>query len=104
MSSSNLIRWGGGLACVVAGFLLAIGQIVNLLVGDREFGAVLGGNLVLIAHVLLIFAFMALYRAQARRSGVLGVLGMAMGIIGTALVVTIVFVTTAGAYSVQESP
>jgi hypothetical protein len=67
-------------------------------------GAVLGGNFVLIAHVLLIFAFMALYRGQARRSGVLGVLGMAMGIIGTTLVVIIVFVTTAGAYSVQESP
>jgi hypothetical protein len=104
MSSSNLVRWGGGLACVVGGFLLAIGQIVNLLIGGRQFGAVLGGNFLLIAHVLLIFALMALYSAQAGRSGVLGLLGMAMAIVGTTLVFTIVFVTTAGAYSVQAPP
>ena len=49
-------------------------------------------------HVLLIFALITLYSAQAGRSGVLGLVGTAMGVLGTTLIVTIVFVDTAGAH------
>ena len=104
MAPTQLIWRGGGLTCVVAGVLLATGQITNLLGGDPQFGTVVGGNLIHIAHLLLIFALISLYSAQARRSGVLGLLGTAMGIIGTSLIVTIVFVNTAGAYSVRVPP
>jgi hypothetical protein len=104
MAPTQLIWRGGGLTCVIAGVLLATGQITNLLGDDTQFGTVVGGNLIHIAHLLLIFALISLYSAQARRSGVLGLLGTAMGIIGTSLIVTIVFVNTAGAYSVRVPP
>jgi hypothetical protein len=104
MAPAKLIWRGGGPASVMAGILLATGQITNLFRGDPQFDTVLGGNLILIAHVLLIFAFIALYGAQAGRSGVLGLLGTAMGVLGTTLIVTIVFADTAGAHSARAPP
>ena len=96
MSSSNLIRTGGGLASAAAGLLLALGHLLDL-GGDPEYGTVLGGTLVLTAHVVLIFALVALYAAQAQQSGLLGSLGMVLGVVGTTLVSGVVLVEIAGA-------
>jgi len=63
MSPSAAIRWGGGLTSVAAGLLLLLGHIVNL-GGDREYGTVLGGTLVLSAHALLVFALVALWACR----------------------------------------
>src|ERR671911_122238 len=70
MPSSNLIRTGGGLASAAAGLLLLLGHLLDL-GGDPEYGTVLGGTLVLTAHVVLAFAIVALYAAQAEQSGLL---------------------------------
>jgi hypothetical protein len=96
MSSSNLIRTGGGLASAAAGLLLALGHLLDL-GGDLEYGTVLGGALVLTAHVVLIFALVALYAAQAQQSGLLGSLGMVLSVVGTTLVSGVVLVEIAGA-------
>ena len=96
MSSSNLIRTGGGLASAAAGLLLALGHLLDL-GGDPEYGTVLGGTLVLTAHVVLIFALVALYAAQAQQSGLLGSLGMVLGVVGTTLVSGVVLVEIASA-------
>jgi hypothetical protein len=53
MSSSNLVRLGGGLASATAGHVLNLG-------GDPEYGTVLGASLVLTVHLLLVFALVAL--------------------------------------------
>jgi hypothetical protein len=58
---------------------------------------VLGGTLVLTAHVVLIFALVALYAAQAEQSGLLGSLGMVLSVVGTTLVSGVVLVEIAGA-------
>jgi hypothetical protein len=52
---------------------------------------------VLAAHVALVFALVALYAAQAERSGLLGSLGMVRGVVGTTLVSGVVLVEIAGA-------
>jgi hypothetical protein len=96
MSSSNLVRTGGGLASVAAGILLLLGHLLDL-GGDSAYGTVLGGVLVLAAHVLLVFALVGLYAAQAERSGLLGSLGMVLGVVGTILVSGVVLVEIAGA-------
>ena len=85
MSSENLVRTGGGLASAVAGVLLLLGHLFDL-GGDPEYGTVLGGTLVLAAHVVLVFALVALYAAQAEQSGLLGSLGMVPSVVGTTLV------------------
>ena len=59
MSSSGLVRLGGGLASIVAGVLLLLGHVLNL-GGDPEYGTVLGSSSVLAAHILLVFALVAL--------------------------------------------
>ena len=96
MASSNLTRSGGGLASIAAGVLLVIGHVLNL-GGDSEYGTVLGSSLVLAAHVLLVFALVALYAAQAERSGILGALGMVLSVVGTTLASGVVLVEVAGA-------
>lgn len=68
-----------------------IGHLLNL-GGDPEYGTVLDSNSVLAAHVLLDFALVALYSAQAERSGVPGILGMVLGVTGTTLVCEVVLV------------
>lgn len=63
------MRWTGP--------LLLLGHILDL-GGDPEYGTVLGGSLVLTAHVVLVFALVALYAAQAEQRGLLGSLGMVL--------------------------
>ena len=96
MSSSNLVRAGGGLASAAAGILLLVGHLLDL-GGDPEYGTVLGSSSVLAAHVLLVFALVGLYAAQAERSGLLGSLGMVLSVVGTILVSGAVLVEIAGA-------
>ena len=55
----------------------------------------LGGSLVLTAHVVLVFALVALYAVQAKRSGALGSLGMVLSVLGTTLVSGVVLVEIA---------
>ena len=85
MSSSSLVRFGGGLASAAAGILLLLGHVLNL-GGDPEYGTVPGASSVLVAHIILVVALVALYAAQADESGLLGSLGMVLGVIGTTLV------------------
>lgn len=94
MSSESLVRTGGGLASAAAGLLLLLGHSLDL-GGDPEYGTVLGGTLVLTAHVVLVFALVALYAAQ--RGGLLGGLGMVLSVVGTTLVSGVVLVEIAGA-------
>jgi hypothetical protein len=96
MSSSNLIRSGGGLASILAGVLLVVGHVLNL-GGDPEYGTVLGSTSVLTAHVVLVFALVALYAAQAEQSGLVGSLGMVLSVLGTTLASGVILVEIAGA-------
>jgi hypothetical protein len=96
VSSSNLVRVGGGLASATAGVLLLLGHVLDL-GGDPEYGTVLGGSSVLAAHVLLVFALVALYAAQAEQSGSLGALGMVFGVVGTTLASGVILIEIAGA-------
>lgn len=96
MSSSNLVRLGGGLTSAAAGILLLVGHLLNL-GGDPEYGTVLGSLWVLTAHVLLVFAFVALYVAQAQQSGLLGTSGMVLSVVGTTLASGVILVEIAGA-------
>jgi hypothetical protein len=96
MHLSNLIWRGGGLASAAAGLLLLLGHLFDL-GGNSEYGTVLGGSLVLTAHVVLVFGLVALYAAQVEQSGLLGGLGMVLGVVGTTLVSGVVLVEIAGA-------
>ncbi len=96
VSSSNLVRVGGGLASATAGVLLLLGHVLDL-GGDPEYGTVLGGSSVLAAHVLLVFALVALYAAQAEQSGSLGAPGMVFGVVGTTLASGVILIEIAGA-------
>jgi hypothetical protein len=62
---------------------------------------VLGSSAVLTAHVILVFALVALYAAQAERSGLLGGLGMILSVTGTTLASGVVLVEIAGASGVE---
>jgi hypothetical protein len=87
------------MASAAAGLLLLLGHLLDL-GGDPEYGTVLGGTLVLTAHLGLVFALVALWAAQAERSGLLGGLGMVLGVAGTTLVCGVVLVEIAGASGV----
>jgi hypothetical protein len=59
MPSSSLTWAGGGLASAAAGLLLLLGHLLDL-GGHPEYGTVLGGALVPTAHLVLVFALVAL--------------------------------------------
>jgi hypothetical protein len=94
--SENLVRVGGGSVSAAAGIFLLLGHLLDL-GGDPEYGTVLGGTLVLAAHLALVFGLVALWAVQAERGGPLGNLGMVLGVAGTALVCGVVLVEIAGA-------
>jgi hypothetical protein len=95
MPSSILVCVGGGLASAAAGVLLVLGHVLNL-GGDEEYGTVIGASLVLAAHLALVFALVALYAAQADRSGLPVSLGRVLSVSGTTLVCGVVLVEVAG--------
>ena len=103
MSSENLVRVGGGLASAAAGILLLLGHLLDL-GGDPQYGTVLGGTLVLAAHLALVFGLVALWAAQAEPGGTLGLLGMVLGVGGTTLVCGVVLVEIAGPPVPRWSP
>ena len=96
MAAENLVRTGGGIVSAAAGPLLLVSNLLDL-GGDTEYGTVLGGILVLAAHVALVFALVASYAAQTERSGLLRSLGMVLGVVGTTLVSGVMLVEIAGA-------
>ncbi|WKB35568.1 hypothetical protein QS257_19050 [Terrilactibacillus sp. S3-3] len=77
-------------------------HFINLF-GPSE-GTVLGNSMVFIAHVLVVFALIALYDAQAEKRGFAGFFGMLFSVIGTIGVSGIVFVEIAGASGVLMKP
>src|SRR5919202_6054132 len=85
---------GTGLASAGAGLLLVAGHVLDL-GGHPRYGTVLGQSLVLAAHLVLVFALVGLYAAQARRSGLLGSVGMVVSVLSTALVSGVVLVEIA---------
>jgi hypothetical protein len=93
---STHFRCIGGYTSIISGILLILAHTLNL-GGSNEFGTELGETLVLTAHLLLVFAFFGLYEVQGERNGILGLLGMIAGVIGTILVTAIVYVEIAGA-------
>ncbi len=96
MASSNLIRLGG-LAAVVAGALLLIVDLWNLLleiiVGESEnFSAfavttswTVMSTMYLIGVLLLLVALVGLYASQAEAAGTLGLVGFLAALVGTGL-------------------
>ncbi len=62
LRQSNLVRVGGGLSGAAAGILLLLGHLLDI-GGDPQDGTVLGGTLVLAAHVALVFGLVALWAA-----------------------------------------
>jgi hypothetical protein len=96
-TASNSPLWHAtGLASISGGALLVIGHLIEL-VGPVEYGEVVGLSLVLVAHLVLIFALVGIYAAQLARMRVLGNLGMVLSVLGTALVSGVVLVEIAGA-------
>lgn len=84
----------------MAGILLLLGHFLNL-GGDPEYGTVLGSSAVLTAHVILVFALVALYAAQAEKSGILGGLVLILSVIGTTLASGVILAEIAGASGVE---
>ena len=102
MTQSRFVRWGG-LASILSGLLLASGQVLVLASG-QEHGPAFALDLILVSHIAIIFAIMALYAAQAHRVGILGQLGAVLGVIGTTLIAANVYVEIAAAAGVDTRP
>jgi hypothetical protein len=91
----NSFRNFGGWLSIISGILLFIAHFINL-IGDSNNGTLAGGSIVLAAHVLVIFGLVGIYLEQASESGILGLLGMILSVLGTTFVSGVVFVELAG--------
>ncbi len=93
---SNPIQIDGAIAGILAGVLLFVGHLINLIFGGVT-GTVTGLALVLLAHTVLVFAFVGLFSGELSESFILARLGMILGILGTVLVAGIVMIEIAQA-------
>jgi hypothetical protein len=100
MSSTMFLKQLGGISSCIAGFLLLTAHLVNF-ISNTGGGTVLGSSLVLIAHILLVFAFIGLYLAQDMDRNIMGIFGLLFGVLGTILVSAVVYVELAGATGVN---
>ena len=91
MAPPNFVRVGGGLACILAGVLIALGQLTNVLGGAPDFRTSFGQNVVLLSYIAFVFAFVGLYAVLAERGGILAQLGVVLGPIGATLLAANVF-------------
>jgi len=92
VSSSSLIRLSG-LAAVVAGVLLLIGDLLSFTIESENMSEsattapyVFTFLLYLIGIVLLLIGLVGLYVRQSEASGILGLVGFLVAFLGTALV------------------
>ena len=93
---TNPLRVEGAIAGLIAGSLLFVGHLLNLIAG-RQPGTVTGMSLILAAHTLLVFAFVGLFSGEISESGALARVGVILGILGTVLVSGIVLIEIAQA-------
>jgi hypothetical protein len=95
MTSSNLVRVGGGSAAMVGGVLILISAIIGSLALGAESiseqastGAYAFVTLLyLLAVVLVLGGLVGLYARQSEEAGLLGVVGFLVAFLGTALMV-----------------
>ncbi len=95
MTSSNLVRVGGGSAAMVGGVLILISAILGSLALGAESiseqastGAYAFVTLLyLLAVVLVLGGLVGLYARQSEEAGLLGVVGFLVAFLGTALLV-----------------
>src|SRR5215212_6466333 len=87
MSSVSLVRVGG-VAAILAGVLLVLGDLLNWLAVESETSAayVVQSVVFLLAFALLLVGLVGLYPRLAEASGLLGLVGFLLALIGTAMV------------------
>ena len=89
MKTQNLFRWGG-LVAIVAAIFAVIGGLSSL--NERT---VLGQWFSIASFALTVFSMMALYGAQAERSGGLGLAGFVLTVLGATLLLIFQFAVLA---------
>jgi hypothetical protein len=80
MSTQTLLR-GGGLVTIVAAILLVITRVTSLT--ERT---VVGQWFAIAYFVVLVFAMASVYGAQSARSGILGLVGYVLTVLGATLI------------------
>lgn len=86
---------------IIGGVLLAMAHFIDYSAGvDND----LGTSIVLIAHLLLVFAFIRIYEAHGFRNRWLRATGMILSLVGTIFVDAIVYVEAAIAAGVDGNP
>jgi len=99
MSNANLIRWSG-LISVLAGVFYAIAALLHP--AGEDLASVISANWVpahfvyWVSAILMQLGLVGLYARQAEEIGWLGLAGFVLAFIGTALVLSIFFLATAG--------
>jgi len=81
MMPTTPIRWGGASA-MVGGALLITGWLINI-----THVTLLGEVLILLSHAAMSLGILAVYARQAGLSGILGLTGAALAVIGSSLIV-----------------
>ena len=95
MNNIHSIRFIGGLAAIGSGALLFAAHLLEE-VGHGQFIEVIAKNMVMIAHLGMIFGFISIHESSSRMR-TFGHIGMFLATVGTALVSLIVFVEISAA-------
>ncbi|WP_416150791.1 hypothetical protein ACM26V_07440 [Salipaludibacillus sp. HK11] len=100
MSNEYSIRFIGGILSVASGVLLFFTHLFGL-IGSTELITIFSKSIVLFAHLMMVFVFIAIYESELVRKGLVTMVGMIFSVFGTMLVSAIVYVEIAGASGVE---
>lgn len=103
MHNSGLFRFAGGISSILTALLVLTASLLDY-VNETGDATVAGRGLIFVAHILAVFVFVAIYEQHKEEGVFLGGLAFILGVIGTVITSSVIFVELAGAAGIGIEP
>lgn len=103
MHDSGVFRFAGGISSILTALLVLAAGILDY-VNETGLATIAGRSLIYAAHILAVFVFAAIYERHKEEGIFLGGLGFILGLIGTIITSSVVFVEIAGVAGIGIEP
>lgn len=103
MHDSGVFRFAGGISSILTALLVLAASLLDY-VNETGDATIAGRGLIFAAHILVVFVFAAIYEQHKEEGIFFGGLAFILGVIGTVITSSVVFVEIAGAAGIAIEP
>lgn len=100
MHDSGVFRIAGGISSILTALLVLAASLL-VYVNETGNATVAGRGLIFVAHILAVFIFVAIYEQHKEEGNFFGGLAFILGVIGTVITSSVVFIEIAGAAGIS---